>query len=105
MFGNYMMDMLPQSHMFSVPGHFGTAERESIPLASCAELEPGDLLGITSVPLRRVPVAELERQGEPNPDCDVTPTIKAIDVEPPPKLLERFDSDQRTSFFRVWDTL
>ena len=54
--GNYMVDMLPQEGMFTLSEYFVQEGKQFIPLAGCAELEPGDLFGVASAPLLRVSI-------------------------------------------------
>ena len=92
--GCYLVDMLRGSDNFSVDEHFVDNGFQHIPLASSAELEPGDLLCISSGPLVRVPVASVLHRdvsastrhldtpegtvyGRPGPCCFHSPGISA----------------------------
>ena len=88
------------------------------------DLEPGDLFGTSTSPLVQVPLATLGHfsldpptlppipnvhvlhdnipvANEDPPPTDLHPTPKA----PCPQLLARLDTDQRSSFLRLWNRL
>lgn len=57
--GSYMVDILPQTSMFSYKEHFVTHGRQRVPLAGVSNLEPGDVLGTVSAPLLQVPLSAI----------------------------------------------
>ncbi|CAB1119356.1 unnamed protein product [Ectocarpus sp. CCAP 1310/34] len=93
----------------------------------CAELEPGDVIGVSAAPLLRVPVETLKAAPSSIPTGPTTstspPRVNAVgpksgthrspdpaSAPPPPKpppqeLLDRFSEAQRSSFMRVWARL
>ena len=100
--------------------HFVASGRQALPLTGVADLEPGDLVGVTHYPLVSVPVRALQHAthyGEPYPghfaDCQVSPVTSSPDtseaasaVTPPsPAILERLSPDPRVSFLIVWARL
>ncbi len=59
--GNYLVDMLPQTAMFSSEEHFVSNGRQRIPLAGVSFLQPGDVLGLASAPLLQIPLSAVPR--------------------------------------------
>ena len=115
--GQYLVDMLPQPGILSMQEHFVASGRQVLPVSSVADLDPGDLVGVIHAPLLRVPVGALQHAthaAEPHPgqfaDCQVSAVMSSPDtgeaaspVAPPSlALLERLNSDQRSSFLCVW---
>ncbi|CAB1099916.1 unnamed protein product [Ectocarpus sp. CCAP 1310/34] len=92
-----------------------------------AELEPGDVIGVSAAPLLRVPVETLKAAPSSIPTGPTTstspPRVNAVgpksgthrspdpaSAPPPPKplpqeLLDRFSEAQRSSFMRLWARL
>ena len=122
--GNYMVNMLPREDPLSDSVLFVSDGYQTIPLSGSTDLEPGDLLGTSTSPLVQVPLATLRRlsldpptpspipnvhalhdnipvDNEDPPPTDPPPTPKA----PCPQLLARLDTDQRSSFLRLWNRL
>ncbi|CAB1106087.1 unnamed protein product [Ectocarpus sp. CCAP 1310/34] len=97
------------------------------PEAGCAELEPGDVFGVSAAPLLRVQVETLKAAPSSIPTGPTTstspPRVNAVgpksgthrspdpaSAPPPPKpppqeLLDRFSEAQRSSFMRLWARL
>ena len=118
--GQYLVDMLSQPGILSVPEHFVASGRQVLPLTGFADLEAGDLVGVAHAPLLRVPIDALQhatRAAEPHPgqtaDCQVPAVTSSLDtgeaaspvMSPSPALVERLNPDQRSSFSRVWARL
>ena len=61
--GNYLVDMLPQTSMFSSEEHFVSNGRQRLPLAGVSFLQPGDILGVASAPLLQIPLSAVPRDG------------------------------------------
>ena len=114
------VDMLPRSSFLSTQKHFVASGRLLLPLTGVADLEPGDLVGVAHAPLLSVLLGALQHvihAAEPHPgqfaDCQGSTVTSSPDtseaasaVTPPsPALLERLNSDQRSSFMRVWARL
>ena len=51
--GPYLVDMLSQPGILSVPEHFVASGRQVLPLTGFADLEAGDLVGVAHAPLLR----------------------------------------------------
>ena len=51
--GHFVVDMLPQSDLPSMEEHFVASGRPVLPLVRMADLELGDILGVTHAPLMR----------------------------------------------------
>ena len=118
--GNYMVNMLPREDPLSDTAVFVSDGYQTIPLSGSTDLEPGDLLGTSSSPLVQVPLASL-RHLPPDPDVpnvhalhdnipvandDLPPTDPPPESKSPsPQLLARLDTDQRSSFLRLWNRL
>ena len=118
--GHYLDDMLPQPSILSMQEHFVASGRQVLPLTVVADLEPGDLVGVAHAPLLSVPLGALQHAthaSEPHPchfaDCQVSTVMSSPDTgeaasavtTPSPALLKRLNSDQRTSFLRIWARL
>ena len=65
--GNYLVDMLPQTSMFSSEEHFVSNGCQRVPLAGISFLQPGDVLGMASAPLLQVPLSAIPH-GDLNDD-------------------------------------
>ena len=112
--GHYLVDMVPQPDLPSVE-HFVASGRQVLPLVGMAGLEPGGILGVAHAPLVRVLLHVLQHDHRaPNPSSglsEVSPvsTVTAsplpASASPSPALLERWSSEQRDSFLRVWTRL
>ena len=84
-----------------------------LPFVGVADLEPGDLLGVTRAPLMRLPVDALQhnrRVTGPSSGPPAVPQVSAVTdspltaaakASPSPALLERLAPDQHASFLRV----
>ncbi|CAB1111268.1 unnamed protein product [Ectocarpus sp. CCAP 1310/34] len=92
-----------------------------------AELEPGDVIGVSAAPLLRVPVETLKAAPSSIPTGPTTstspPRVNAVGPKsgthrspdpasapplpkpPPQELLDRFSEAQRSSFMRLWARL
>ena len=79
--GNYLVDTIPD--MSPTSQLFVSNGKQTIPLAGCAELEPGDVIGSASSPLLRVPLDALHQfthetdqrlQDVPGPTSSATST-------------------------------
>jgi len=57
--GHYLVDMLPQTSMFSSEEHFVSNGRQRLPLAGISSLQPGDVLGTASAPLLQIPLSSV----------------------------------------------
>ena len=58
--GHYLVDRLPQSDLSSVKEHVVSSGRQVPPLIRGANLEPGEILGVTHAPLMSVPLDALQ---------------------------------------------
>ena len=58
--GEYLVSFRSEVGALSSPDAFVSNGRQRIPLAGSAELEPGDVLGVSAAPLLRVPVETLK---------------------------------------------
>ena len=100
--------------------HFVASGRQLLPLTGVADLESGDLVGVAHAPLLSVPLGALRHAAhvaEPYPgqfaDGQVSAVRSSPDTgeaasavtAPSPTLLKRLNSDQRSSFLRVWTRL
>lgn len=56
---HYLVDKLPQHGLCSTPENVVFHGCQHIPLAGCADLQSGDLVGVASAHLLRVPVSAL----------------------------------------------
>ena len=126
--GEYLVSFRPEVGTLSSPDAFYFHGLQKIPLAGCAELEPGDVIGVSAAPLLRVPVETLmatssssPAPGSPAPTSP--PRVNIVDpaseaqrpsdpasAPPPPKpppqeLMDRFSEAQRSSFSRLWARL
>ena len=59
--GEYLVSFRPEVGALSSPDAFVSNGLQRIPLAGCAELEPGAILGTAAAPLLRVPVETLTK--------------------------------------------
>ena len=115
--GHYMVDILPVNADSNPLERFVSSGRQLIPLTGYQDLEPGNVLGTISSPLLRVPLeilslhdaladvsalAESPTRPQPVPPPHIT---SGSPDAPPPELLDRLDSSQRESFFRLWHTV
>lgn len=66
--------------MFSVPEYFVFARRQHIPLTGCAELTPGDFIGVLSAFWLRVAVKDLEKVAVP-PGLASAPAVYTVPDE------------------------
>ena len=118
--GRSLVDMLPRDGVSSETEIFVSNEYQTTPLSVSTKLEPGDLLGTSFSPLIQISTSAIQ-------DITTEPLLTDIhalhdnipvvndrtpQTEPPPppkvpcpKLLERRNGDQRTSFLRLWDQL
>ncbi|CAB1099587.1 unnamed protein product [Ectocarpus sp. CCAP 1310/34] len=125
--GEYLVSFKPEVGALSSPDAFVSNGLQRIPLAGCAELEPGDVIGVSAAPLLRVPVETLKAAPSSIPTGPTTstspPRVNAVgpksgthrspdpaSAPPPPKpppqeLLDRFSEAQRSSFMRLWARL
>ena len=60
--GHYLVDMLPQTSMFSSEEHFVSNGCQRVPLAGVSFLQPGDVLGMAPAPLLRVPLSAIPHE-------------------------------------------
>ena len=113
--GHYMVDMVPTHDGQDSSEHFVGSGQQTIPLTGYRDLEPGDILGITSAPLLRVPSAPHDAQNHVTPEAEsplpsaspflaIHATPETLN-EPSAVLLRRLDDDQRESFLRLWNTV
>ncbi|CAB1116486.1 unnamed protein product [Ectocarpus sp. CCAP 1310/34] len=125
--GEYLVSFKPEVGALSSPDAFVSNGLQRIPLAGCAELEPGDVIGVSAAPLLRVPVETLKAAPSSIPTGPTTstspPRVNAVgpksgthrspdpaSAPPPPKpppqeVLDRFSEAQRSSFMRLWARL
>ncbi|CAB1117464.1 unnamed protein product [Ectocarpus sp. CCAP 1310/34] len=118
------VDLVRSSGMPALMGEYLVSFK---PEVGCAELEPGDIIGVSAAPLLRVPVDTLEAAPSSIPTGPTTstspPRVNVVgpksgthrppdpaSAPPPPKLpqqelLDRFSEAQRSSFMRLWDRL
>ena len=59
--GDYLVDMLPQTAMFSSEEHFVSNGKQCLPLAGVSALQPGNVLGMASAPLLQVSLSAIPR--------------------------------------------
>ena len=64
--GHFMVDIITGQYGQDPAEYFIVSGRQTIPLTGYRDLEPGDILGIASVPLLRVPLEALARHDEPH---------------------------------------
>ena len=97
--GHYTVDLFPAHGDTTPPERFVSSGRQLIPLTGHQDLEPGDVLGIASSPLLRVPLEDLTPHDVPAdvsalaelpipPASQTAPSLKtALDPsdEPPPR--------------------
>lgn len=57
--GHYLVDMSSHAGMITVPEVFVSNGKQHIPFASGGKIAPGNILGVTSTPLLRVPITAL----------------------------------------------
>ena len=113
---HYLVDMLSQSDWPSGEQHFFASGRQVISLVVVANLEPGDILGVTHASLMCVSLDALQHDSRPSgllagpPAVTLISTVTASPLaaaaaaaSPWLSLLERLIPDQRTSFLRVWE--
>ena len=109
--GHYLVDRLPQSDLSSVKEHVVSSGRQVPPLIRGANLEPGEILGVTHAPLMSVPLDALQHDGQTSGTSSglhvVTPistvttsplAATATTASPSPVLLERLTPEKRASF-------
>ena len=91
-----------------------------LPLKGVADLEPGDLVGVTDAPLLRIPLGALQHPTQAagphlgqTSDSQVSAVASSTGADgiapavPPtsPTLMERLNPAQRSAFLRVWARL
>ena len=107
--GHYLVELSPSAGVFTVHEHFVSSGKQSIPLAGCATISPGDVIGTANAPLLEVPLDDVERDFPLHQEEFVYPTVErkdGSDVKTPPStLLERFDSQQRDAFLEMWERI
>ncbi|CAB1114482.1 unnamed protein product [Ectocarpus sp. CCAP 1310/34] len=125
--GEYLVSFKPEVGALSSPDAFVSNGLQGIPLAGCAELEPGDVIGVSAAPLLRVSVENLKATPCSIPTGPPTstspPRVDAVgpksgthrspdpaSAPPPPKpppqeLLDRFSEAQSSGFMRLWARL
>ncbi|CAB1121588.1 unnamed protein product [Ectocarpus sp. CCAP 1310/34] len=125
--GEYLVSFKPEVGVLSSPDAFVSNGLQRIPLAGYAQLEPGDVIGVSAALLLRVPVETLQAAPSSIPTGPKTstspPRVNAVgpkpgthrspdpaSAPPPPKpppqeLLDRFSEAHRPSFMRFWARL
>ncbi|CAB1117548.1 unnamed protein product [Ectocarpus sp. CCAP 1310/34] len=125
--GEYLVSFKPEVGALSFPDEFVSNGLQRIPLASCAELDPGDVIRVSAAPLLRVPVETLKAAPSSIPTGPTTstspPRVNVVGLKsgthrspdpasappprkpPPQELLDRFSKAQRSSFMRLWARL
>ena len=73
--GHFMVGIIAGHDGQDPAEHFIVSGRQTIPLTGYRDLEPGDILGIASVPLLCVPLEALARHDEPH---DVTAVAESL---------------------------
>ena len=86
--GHYLVDILPQPDILSGQKHFVASGRQVLLLIGVADLEPGDLVGVTDSPILRTPLGALQhpvKVAGPHPgqtsDSQVSAVASSTDAE------------------------
>ena len=79
--GHYMVDVITTHDGQDPAEYFVVSCRQTIPLTGYRDLEPGDILGVASAPLLRVPLEALTQYDVQH---DVTAVARSLVPLPPP---------------------
>ena len=96
--GHCLVIILPQSDLASVEEHFVASGRLVLALVGIADLEPGDILGVTHAPRMCVPLDVLQRNSRDPGLSSGPPSVTPIsDVTFHPSQLRRLQPRPRVS--------
>lgn len=115
--GHDLVEMLPHGGIFTVDPHFVSGGGPILPLAGCAYIAPGDVIGSSQVLLIGIRLSDVSFWDEGEdwfvknvggaPMTDSTPCMDGTGdpKAPPSALLSGLDPGQRTASLALWQRI